>query len=414
MKENAIEQISFRDQLIRYSQGELTGRLDVKYLTTQSWSFYLHQGHLIWAKDNLFPARRWYRLISQACPHIDFGQVHLRRRDIFECWDYHLLSILSQRGKLNSQQIVAIIKQTCAEILFDVFQVVETVNFCPNTPTNLHEVEYLPKCYPQSHQGTVSMQINLGSQPSTQLISPRHHWVSWETNLTQVQQEWQNWYESGLVYCSPNLVPLIKDRAKLQQKTTPRAHHNLIELVNGQRTIRELAHLSEQDLLTFTTSVVPYVCQSVMGLVKVDDLPKPEFVYASKSQFIFRPRRKADPKGILVACIDENSQTCLNLETILLSAGYQCVAIQNSLQALPLVIQHNPKIILLNLTVAMPVTHSSEICGQIRRIARFQETPIIIMGEHWEGKIPGATEFFSQPMDGGNLLAMLRRYSIQN
>jgi chemotaxis family two-component system response regulator PixG len=102
------------------------------------------------------------------------------------------------------------------------------------------------------------------------------------------------------------------------------------------------------------------------------------------------------------------------MEHILVTAGYQFIGIQDSVQALPLLLEKRPSLIFLDLV--MPVASGYEICSQIRRIAIFQNVPIIILTsndgviDRVRAKLAGATDFISKPIEPEKILAAVRKY----
>ena len=84
------------------------------------------------------------------------------------------------------------------------------------------------------------------------------------------------------------------------------------------------------------------------------------------------------------------------------------------MQALPLLLQHKPDAIFLDLV--MPVANGYEICAQIRRISLFKNTPVIILTgndgivDRVRAKIVGATDFLPKPILAQKVLAALLKH----
>lgn len=113
-------------------------------------------------------------------------------------------------------------------------------------------------------------------------------------------------------------------------------------------------------------------------------------------------------------CIDDNPKVCEMLEKILTSAGYRYVGVQDSLQALPVLLERKPDFIFLDLV--MPVASGYEVCAQIRRISSFKDIPVVILTgndgiiDRIRSKASGSTDFISKPLDVAKVLATLRHY----
>ena len=414
LKLKLSKQSSFSAQLLNKIQGEFTGRLNLEFLPSQIYSLYFLSGQIIWANGSVQQTRRWYRYMSYYCSQISFEQVNLRQTDVFECWDYHLLTILYQRGYICQQQVLEVVKSNCTEVLFDIFQKIEIVNLGNYTERQAHDFSDLQTKKSQQLQFSYPSSIQLGVYPSQHIGLPASSNLSLEKLLLEAQKMWCNWAEAGLAYCSPNLAPIIKNKLKLQQKTTASIYKNLVTLVNGQRTLRDLAHLRQQDVLTLTKSLIPHVHKQLIGLIKLPDLAKPSLIHSKTTDQTFRAKKKLVVNQILVACIDDNPQICLWLENILTKASYRCLTVQDPVQALPLLLQHNPEIIFLD--ILMPVINGYEMCAQIRRIARFKTTPILLISENLgvveklRAKMVGATDFISKPIDEAQLIRILLKY----
>lgn len=62
---------------------------------------------------------------------------------------------------------------------------------------------------------------------------------------------------------------------------------------------------------------------------------------------------------------------------IVTQAGYRYVNLQDSVLALPTLLEKKPNLIFLDLV--MPIANGYEICAQIRRALVFKDTPVIIV-----------------------------------
>jgi two-component system, chemotaxis family, response regulator PixG len=101
------------------------------------------------------------------------------------------------------------------------------------------------------------------------------------------------------------------------------------------------------------------------------------------------------------------------MERILTEAGYGFVGIQDSIQALPTLIERKPSLIFLDLV--MPVANGYEICAQIRRVSQFKDIPIVILTsndgiiDRVRAKMVGSSGFLAKPVDADKVLAIARR-----
>jgi twitching motility two-component system response regulator PilG len=78
-----------------------------------------------------------------------------------------------------------------------------------------------------------------------------------------------------------------------------------------------------------------------------------------------------------IVCIDDDLAIGKTVEYTLQAKGYRITAIQNPVEALTLVFQLKPDLILCDL--AMPELDGYEICGMLRKSTAFRQTPIIML-----------------------------------
>ncbi len=412
---SSFECNSFKSQLMLYTQRQFTGRLDLQISPQHKWSLYLNLGRLVWATGGIHQTRRWHRLMSRYCPQLSFDQITLRHTDKFECWDYHLLTILVKRQIISLEKTLKVTRKAIAEVLFDIVQKIETASLGSSMVKNERTLAVSPVDPPGGIPlKKFQMKHKLGVRPSNQGILPPNCLLPTDSLLKQVHSKWEKWVEAGLTYCSPNLAPKIKQKLQLQEKTTASVYQNLVTLVNGQRTLRDLSYLMKQDLLYLTKSLAPYVRKQLIGLVKIPDLTRPNFIYSANTPGNFFCPSAQKSRESLIACIDDNSDFCLTMEELIHNAGYRPLTIKDALQALPMLLQHNPDFVFLDLV--MPIASGYEICAQIRRIARFQATPIVIISsndgimERLRARMVGATDFLSKPIEERKVLEVLHKY----
>lgn len=384
---------AIKAQLTSYSGQKFTGKLELQLTPREKWDLYLNLGRLIWATGGLHPVRRWRRQLWRCCRDISPNQINLRNTDALESWDYQILVIVVQRKLSDTEPIVATMLGMMTEVLFDIVQLMElvTLKLKANKNPNQPKHQYSLKVYP-------------GIRPSDRGLLPQNDW-SLESAIVQIDLIWQQWVNAGLKGYSPNFAPTICNPQKLQKIIPETTYKNLITLCNGQRTLRDIAALCQQDVSKLSTSLAPYIRQQAIKLVKLPDLPRPDFKEVQKIKKTRQP---------LVACIEDNEQTLQILKEILTEAGYRFLAIAKEVETLPMLLQHEPDLIFLDLI--MPIANGYEICAQIRRIERFKETPIVILtgkdglGDRVRAKIVGATNFLTKPIDADKVLNLIREH----
>lgn len=381
---------SLSSWLLAFSQRKLTeGRLDIKDPNGRKWSLYFQSGYLIGESGGVHPIRRWHRQLSRYCPHIDIAAAGAGK---LNC-QYESLAKRVRINQIRREQMIQIVCGNIAETLFDLIQYEEL---------NRHDRQ-APLIYTYIPRDT------LYSSPLV-FISPEEAWL-------QSQQAWQSWRQAGLTHCFPNLAPVLTKPAEL--KTSANAYRSFIALVDGERTIRDLASKLKQEPLLLAQSIMPYVRGGAMQLIEIEDLN-----YSAKQMTTVRakttprssPSNPAQPNSSapLIAHIDDSPRDGQIMAQIVTQAGYRYVNLQDSVLALPTLLEKKPNLIFLDLV--MPIANGYEICAQIRRALVFKDTPVIIVTsndgiiDRVRAKLVRSTDFLAKPINAEKVQAILRRY----
>ncbi|KYC42490.1 two-component system response regulator [Scytonema hofmannii PCC 7110] len=361
------------------TQLQFNGKLDIRNTEGQTWTFFYQLGRIVWATGGLHPLRRWYRQMARYCPDLNIQKIQLLLEDISkDDWDYRLLGNLYKTEKIQREQIKTIVENTIAELLFDAIQ--------------------------QANFASVSCERN----PAT-VLEALFSSTGVDISMKLMQDSWQTWLETGLEMISPNLAPILKKPEQLQYQVSASIYKNFITLLNGKSTLRDLAVKMKQSVLPLTRSLFPYIQKGMIELIQVPDLPLQ--VSGNKNKLTVPSIKSTAP---LIACVDDSPQVCQMLEGILLSHGLRCVKIEDSVQALPILIQSKPELIFLDLV--MPVANGYEICGQLRRISIFADTPVIILTssdgvfDRVRAKVAGCTDFITKPIVANKVIAIAQKY----
>ncbi|MDJ0707759.1 MAG: response regulator [Leptolyngbyaceae cyanobacterium MO_188.B28] len=408
----------FLEQLRLISQKRISGQLTFRIQGDQfqQWNLYFSLGRLAWATDQRHPVRRWYRQLTQHCPELVVEPVDQLRNSPNQLRNDKLLSTWVNQGKILQKERDAIIKGHIGEILFDIFQ---QWTQAPHRPA-------LQMTY---------QSVNLGKRDFSSAVFPI------ESAWLQAIQAWEAWRQAGLANYSPNQAPVLWNVQGLRNKLSPMAYQSLAALVDGRRTLRDVAVKSRQDLLITTQSFIPHILQGLIKLVPVGDLQSPLQAVATtpnhegtpnhkgKSTHLMnsgrpaagllsrtprlpavntlsvhpmRPANSTQPVSTplpasgsnalsipsgpsqsshpLVAHIDDHSLHGKMMGHILTHLHYRFIHLQDPVQALMGLIEHKPSLIFLDL--AMPIINGYELCTQIRRVASFKNIPIIIVSSN--------------------------------
>ena len=392
------------NQLGVISQKKITGRVTLK-IQGQQWSLHFYLGQLIWAADLMHPIRRWYRQLAQHCPTLAIETVNIAENSPHHCNDA-AVSRLVRQGKIRRKDGEAIVKGHIVEILFDIFQQCSQIY---NRSVLQMSCRYL-------HPSEVNSPLTA--------IPVDQAWL-------QTNRDWQTWRQAGLANYSPNLAPWLCQVESLRQKLSPMAYQSLAALVDGHRTLRDLAVKSRQDLQLLTQSIIHQVHQGSIQLVTVEDLPfslqsvaTPPLRKVSRSLPISPSRAllksSAPPQAThpLIAYIDDHTLHGKIMGHILAHLNYRFIHLQDPLQALMRLLEHKPDLIFLDL--AMPIINGYELCTKIRSVSIFKDIPIIILSSNdsvvarLQAKNVGASDFLAKPIRLTNVQTILQRHIAQS
>ncbi len=398
----------FKVSRLQYlSWKQYNGTLKIQSSSGLNWSLLFSQGSLSWATGGSHPNRLWQRHLIQHCREIipelidgksknkissTSGNFNISQPELPEsCWQYDGLTALLIRDRITQEQFAAVITGAISEVLFDIIQqsAIQSLTYSENPPS-LQDLKIPP--------------------------------INTDQAFKDVLQVWESWRKLGFAKISPNLAPLIKRPSELQQQTAPAVYQAFVSRIDGNNTLRDLAIQMKQDLVLLTRSLIPYIRKGIIGLVEVADLPGLTTQAKVESRTSVTITQKQPVKSTqtvtatspLIACVDDSPQTCQMMEHILTQAGFRFVSIQDSVQALPILLQRKPDLIFLDLM--MPVVNGYEICSQLRRVGIFANTPMIILTgndgliDRVRAKVVGASDFLPKPVDAQKILAVVRKY----
>jgi two-component system, chemotaxis family, response regulator PixG len=342
------------------------------------WYFYLYLGRIVYATGGIHPIRRWQRSLISNLPQIPFQLSSLqdelteREADLNNnIWEYEQISHWVEKQIITPQQGRNAILFVVSEILFDITQARQIIcRLSQNTvlPYKLKPIE------------------------SEELIN-------------QTQQNWENWENAEVADRSPNLAPIILKPQELQEKTSIPAYQSLCKLLNGNRTLRDLAVQLRTSPLQAASSLLPYIQSGIFGLVKVPDLL--ELLNSSNVNY-------DDQNRPLIACVDDSLMIAQMMEQIVGVAGYRFIAINDPLQAVSTLIDHEPDLIFLD--IVMPKINGYDLCAQLRKYPAFESTPIIFLTssagivDRLRAKMVGSSDFVKKTVDADELLQKIAEH----
>ncbi|NEO85747.1 MAG: response regulator [Spirulina sp. SIO3F2] len=387
----------FLGHLQPYLRDRFTGCLTFKFSNGSAWSVYLHLGRVLWIDGGLHPQRQWQRHLRQQGIQIKPKALLGTRRDTkIPSLEYHLLVLMMLRQSASLDQLKNLMLGIARERLFDLHQ------------------QFSLTALQQSSDMAVTMQSQPSQRPSSTGMLPQEAMLPIAQLMQETQMQWKQWVTSGLTHCLAEVAPQIVDAQSLGQKVTPSAYKQLITLLNGQQTLRDIACRTQKSTLQVVRLLLPYIRAKAIALQPVPDATSVAHCTAAS-----RPPQSTTPTqsasdAPLVACIEDNAVIQEQLKTLLQAAGYRFLAITDPIQAMPQLLKHQPDLVFLDLV--MPVANGYEVCAQIRRIQGFANLPVVMLTgqdglvDRVRAKMVGATGFLSKPIVKEKILAAAAQY----
>jgi two-component system, chemotaxis family, response regulator PixG len=352
----------------------------------QQWHFYLQHGELLYVTGGAHSTRRWRRQLMVHCPHMPLDrmswQIHLSRGKATThpiSWDYTLLNLWVAAGKVTPEQAARLVHASLIEALFDVAQADDVT----------HQIK------PQS--------FGLESVPT---LTPGEA-------VLKVQSLWRTWSLAGLTQISPNDAPLLKRPEELKRQDTSLLSPDLLTLMNGQSTLRDLAVKTQQNLVSLASSIAPLKQLGWVDLMAIADLPAP----VRHNQVSQATPQKAAPEAApkaLIACVDDSFLIRHKMKELLTSAGYRFLGIDDALRSIGILLSNKPDLIFLDLM--MPKVNGYEICEKLRKLSCFRDTPIVILtgsdgfSNRLRSDFAGASDFLSKPLNAEVVLGAIHKH----
>ncbi|MEA5515855.1 response regulator [Nodularia sp. UHCC 0506] len=223
--------------------------------------------------------------------------------------------------------------------------------------------------------------------------------------IYKVTHQIQAWKQLYPHIQSSEQLPVLADMVQLQSSLPEATINKLKHWADGKTTLRQLARHLNRDILTVAKAIYPYVQQGWLQLVyyHTNDAPK-------------RPKKSRfdDKEQVRVVCIDDTKTICETVESILKPQGYEAIALTNPLEAISLIFQLQPDLILCD--IAMPELDGYEICAMLRHSTAFENIPIIMLTgkdqfiDRVRATMVGATDYLTKPFGDTELLMLVEKY----
>lgn len=375
-------------KLALFQKEQFSGSLNVTSSKGFIWKIYFCLGRLIWADGGIHPNRSWRRNLAKYCPEIK--QQHLTTKEN-ENWDsttYQMLAKYLQEKTISRDRAIELINDRIQEFLFDVLQ---------------------EEAYQSLSYSPTSIKV---SRPLAAMLRKPLALVNSEEAIKLSHNNWSAWVRKGLGFWSPNLAPIINQPEALAQMVPEKSYKNLVRLLDGKKTLRDLAYLMKQDIFKLAAYFTPYLHQRTIRFIEIKDVAGPVKQIIPNQQKI--ASRKVNQTSPLIIGIDDREAMSKLLGRIVERAGYRFLGISDNLNAVAQVIEKNPHLIFLD--IDMPVINGYEICSQLRRVPELKDTPIVMLTGHSgiidkaRAKMAGATGFMTKPVEFEDIIKAVKKY----
>ncbi len=353
-----------------------SGLLSFKAPQTPPWYLVFQLGRLIWATGGEHRVRRWHRLLGADLHGVAtqaLAMPSIAKGGEDPIWEYKVLWELVQNQGLDRGGAGTIARSALLEVLFDIAQA--------------------PKA------------ISVTEVPGPLIESPIK-WMAVSELLEPWQQSWEEWRQAGLADYSLNWAPVLNEGEQLQTLVSPQTYQNLRHLIRGRLSMRELALRLKQSELALAKTLVAYESQGLISFRAILDGRDPRHRHL--------PTPSNNDASRLIVCIDHSPYSNLCLGHLMVAQGYRYEAIEDPEQAIARILELQPHCIFL--AWMLPTGTAQELCGQLRRLRMFRETPIIVLLENESIveririKLAGATAVLSKPVKASEVQEILVPY----
>ncbi|MEO1399982.1 MAG: response regulator [Cyanobacteria bacterium J06635_1] len=365
-------------------EGELT--LDNGAST---WKLHLSGGQLIYPVDEFHRVRRWDRAVREQRLNWHW---HIPNEwlSASSFWELLLFEQGFAQQRFSPLQAKLIIRSVVQECFFEL--------------SRYAELQSVWKPMPKP----------LSSSCKTAALSARELQMLYH-KAASMQQEWQSAsFVGGL---SPNLAPMLTQAVNSESLPV-----NPIYLT-GQFNFWDISLWVGRSLAGLARALLPLAEHNCLQFNPLSDLSGPAIdptpVLMRRQSVLLSPPAPAslpaDRSQALIACIDDSPVLAHKLRTILESAGYPMISIQEPMRGFSILIEHKPDLILLDLN--LPNADGYSICKFLRDSPVFKKTPIIILtgqdthADRLKAQSVGATEFLTKPPQPQALLEAIQKFS---
>lgn len=348
-------------------------------LPGRSWFVFFLNGRIVYASDTDTSLSRLADYLRRYKIDVSLSSLTVSSIAAVNAPEYGYLWSLLENHVLTPVQGRSIIQSMVHETLFDLLSL---------------------------HQGAFIFELSpaLSPQLTTLEIAPL---------LAKIMKQVQEWKQFYPQIQSPDQCLTVPDPDKLQSTLSKNTFKIFNQYTDGTTSIRQIARYLNRDILTVARAIYSYVQKGVIQLV---DSP----LRQAEGGGLGKPLRSKDFRGWQeakpprVVCIDDGVTIRQTVEQILTQNGYESTAIANPLEALSLVFQLKPDLILCD--IAMPELDGYELCAMLRTATAFRQVPIVMLTgkdgfiDRVKARMVGATDYLTKPFGENELLMLVEKY----
>jgi two-component system, chemotaxis family, response regulator PixG len=370
--------ISFKELIAQFKAikyKSFSGNSIVRIDNAPSWMFSFSGGRVVSVSGGIDAVNRWQRNLGIVC--LDLPLDRLVRTNVQG-------EIFLNSNTLAQQSVIA-------EVLFDIIQ------------------------FSQCNSDRINFQL-IPINISGNLANLNLPLLDIEPILSNAIKNWREWLGHGLAAYFPSQFPRVNELVP----TTENDLQQVIEAIDGNRSLRSLAIHHQQHLLDFTKSLVPLLKtesivlaaqpKSIVNQIKNHQINN----RVNKQVTAISTEEPQKLERLTIACIDDSVLIYRHLEDILTTNGYRSFGVQDPLKIIPSLIKNKPDFIFLDLL--MPITNGYEVCEQIRKTPSLKNIPVVILTgkdgliDRMRAKIVGADGFLSKPVQTKSVLKAIDKH----
>ena len=123
-------------------------------------------------------------------------------------------------------------------------------------------------------------------------------------------------------------------------------------------------------------------------------------------------------RGFRVMVIDDSKTIRRTAETLLKKEGFEVVTATDGFEALSLIADHQPDLILLD--IMMPRLDGYQTCALIKHHRVFRHTPVIMLSskdglfDRARGRVVGSNNYITKPFTREEILSVIEQYTGSN